>query len=490
MGQILFNTTAGAATTAPALGIALNTMFAEVYAGRLSVTDAPYNADPAGVIDSTAAINAADVAATAAGQALYFPAGTYRVSVGAAGTRLVMNGCSWLGAGRNASIIKSAAGAYPAASNLVMCSGKSNLSISRLGFDMSFVTFPSGTTCRHIVMLSCTNWEIFDCAFTGIQTYNLAVYPNGGDLWAIKDCYFSQLTPSINQSQAINVQQSSGRHEICRNICIGCGIFSGGNDGLYEGNLVYGWGFGGGIVIGPNSTSQNNRVIGNTCCSAGIATGYLPDINGTYMSGIEIWSPNSIVIGNNCSGNCGAGITIGGANTVVNGNTCMNNSQGTFAQPGILMQGNGALTSTASNCVVTGNVCTDTQGTPTQTYGYLEAVENTGTITGNVVSGNSIYGNKTGQYSFASTTPGDSINAGQVKASNSFSIPAGGAQPVSFSATSTPHFGVFFGSGVPTLSAAQGSLYLRSDGASNVTRMYVNNSAGSGTTWTAVNTVA
>lgn len=48
---------------------------------------------------------------------------------------------------------------------------------------------------------------------------------------------------------------------------------------------------------------------------------------------------------------------------------------------------------------------------------------------------------------------------------------------------------VYSGSGVPTISAAvQGSLYLRSDGSSTTTRMYVaTNTAG---TWTAVSTVA
>lgn len=70
-------------------------------------------------------------------------------------------------------------------------------------------------------------------------------------------------------------------------------------------------------------------------------------------------------------------------------------------------------------------------------------------------------------------------------------MPAGGSAGLPMiTATTTASFGIYFGSGVPTLSVAQGSLYLRSDGSSGTTRMYVNNSAGSGTTWTAVNTVA
>lgn len=54
-----------------------------------------------------------------------------------------------------------------------------------------------------------------------------------------------------------------------------------------------------------------------------------------------------------------------------------------------------------------------------------------------------------------------------------------------FSAASS-NFGIFYGSGAPTLSAYRGSLYLRIDGGSTTTRMYVN--ADGGTTWTGVTT--
>lgn len=54
--------------------------------------------------------------------------------------------------------------------------------------------------------------------------------------------------------------------------------------------------------------------------------------------------------------------------------------------------------------------------------------------------------------------------------------------------SSTANFGVFVGSGAPTISAAKGSLYLRSDGSSTSTRAYIaTDSAG---TWTAITTAA
>jgi hypothetical protein len=67
-------------------------------------------------------------------------------------------------------------------------------------------------------------------------------------------------------------------------------------------------------------------------------------------------------------------------------------------------------------------------------------------------------------------------------------IPAGGAAGTGYMFSSTANFGVFFGSGAPTLSAAKGSLYLRSDGSGVSDRMYVNTDGA--TTWTAVTTAA
>jgi len=63
-------------------------------------------------------------------------------------------------------------------------------------------------------------------------------------------------------------------------------------------------------------------------------------------------------------------------------------------------------------------------------------------------------------------------------------VPAGGTTGLGLGFSSTTNLGVFFGSGVPTLSAAQGSLYLRTDGSSTSTRLYVNTNGTTG--WTNV----
>lgn len=66
---------------------------------------------------------------------------------------------------------------------------------------------------------------------------------------------------------------------------------------------------------------------------------------------------------------------------------------------------------------------------------------------------------------------------GSLTVQPSTAIPAGGGQSVGYTISSTANFGVFAGSGVPTLSAAQGSLYMRSDGGP-FARAYVNTDGG------------
>lgn len=77
---------------------------------------------------------------------------------------------------------------------------------------------------------------------------------------------------------------------------------------------------------------------------------------------------------------------------------------------------------------------------------------------------------------------------GPVNAYAFTAIPAGGTAGSGYMLSSTANFGVFFGSGAPSLSAAKGSLYLRSDGSGTTDRAYINTNGS--TTWTALTTVA
>ena len=89
---------------------------------------------------------------------------------------------------------------------------------------------------------------------------------------------------------------------------------------------------------------------------------------------------------------------------------------------------------------------------------------------------------------FRYDTNGSVSVIGSVTSRRTTAIPAGGAAGVGVLFSSTSNYGTFFGSGAPTLSAAKGSLYLRSDGTGVADRMYVNTDGS--TTWTAVSTVA
>ena len=70
---------------------------------------------------------------------------------------------------------------------------------------------------------------------------------------------------------------------------------------------------------------------------------------------------------------------------------------------------------------------------------------------------------------------------------DSGTAPAAGGM-AAFLASSTAGLGIYVGSGAPTIAAAKGSLYLRTDGTTTNDRAYINTNGS--TTWTALTTVA
>lgn len=74
------------------------------------------------------------------------------------------------------------------------------------------------------------------------------------------------------------------------------------------------------------------------------------------------------------------------------------------------------------------------------------------------------------------------VFVGAITNSNGTATPAGGSTAARLLFGTTAAFGIYYGSGAPTVSAAQGSLYIRSDGSSTSTRLYVNTTGS--TTWT------
>jgi len=98
------------------------------------------------------------------------------------------------------------------------------------------------------------------------------------------------------------------------------------------------------------------------------------------------------------------------------------------------------------------------------------------------VSANDITGTGNIAITGTSTLTGAVSTVGQLSAQTALAPPASGLATAGILMSSTANFGVFFGSGAPTFSAAKGSIYLRTDGSSTSTRLYVNTNAS--TTWT------
>ena len=101
---------------------------------------------------------------------------------------------------------------------------------------------------------------------------------------------------------------------------------------------------------------------------------------------------------------------------------------------------------------------------------------------------NSSTGAVTTDATFGTATSVTTLGASStVTALNASAATAGGA--AAFLATSTTGgLGIYMGSGAPTVAAAKGSLYLRTDGSSTSTRAYINTDGS--TTWTAITTAA
>lgn len=86
------------------------------------------------------------------------------------------------------------------------------------------------------------------------------------------------------------------------------------------------------------------------------------------------------------------------------------------------------------------------------------------------------------------TSTGDQSTAGINVVKSGASATAGGAEAIRIGTGTTGVLGIYFGSGAPTVSAPKGSVYLRTDGSSTSTRLYINSDGA--TTWTNATTAA
>jgi hypothetical protein len=108
---------------------------------------------------------------------------------------------------------------------------------------------------------------------------------------------------------------------------------------------------------------------------------------------------------------------------------------------------------------------------------YLPPVKEDGLIT-----------DKAATFGSTVTSTGNQSSAGVQVSKSGASATAGGAEALRIGTGAAGVVGIYFGSGAPSITAPQGSLYLRTDGSSTSTRLYVNTTGS--TTWTNVTTAA
>jgi hypothetical protein len=120
------------------------------------------------------------------------------------------------------------------------------------------------------------------------------------------------------------------------------------------------------------------------------------------------------------------------------------------------------------------------------------------TITHNSAGDSLTFAGAVGGYAFDSTLAATALTATTGAISSTLSVtgvatlaagtatPAGGGLAARLLLGTTAGFGIYYGSGAPSVTAAKGSLYLRSDGSSGTNRLYVNTNGA--TTWSAITT--
>jgi hypothetical protein len=259
------------------------------------------------------------------------------------------------------------------------------------------------------------------------------------------------------------------------------------------------------VTIAANTASTSN-ITGALTVAGGVGISGNLYVTGDIVGNVTLTDINVGTVtatGNVVGGNLITAAAVSAASVSASGNVTGGNlrTAGLISATGNITGGNitgaanvNSTTHTGTTVSVTGNITGGNvifgtgivSGTGNVTGGNV--IFGTGQVsgTGNVTGGNVLFGS--GIVSGTGNITGGNLRtAGAVVAATGTAITAGGtAAGLEFS--STADFGVFFGSGAPTISAAKGSLYLRSDGTTTNDRMYINTNGS--TTWTAVITVA
>lgn len=360
-------------------GAVARTLQAKEY-DRVSVKD--FGAVGNGSTDDTAAINAAETAVNASGAGtLYFPdGGVYMVNNGGLTKRSNVN---WEMGG---STVKALAQTFTAPTGLVNATSASNFRIRDGIFDTSLMV-TSGNVSS-IALELCSSYAIEGCQFNGVQLFGIS--HDGGSNFSIKNNIITKATAANTQNQGILVSVAAGTSSnglIDGNVLSNTGMDISATNTIISNNNISNWKYGAGITTEISASCSFLSIVNNVCVG-GTGT----DVNSTNCPGIENWAPYSTIRGNLCAANSGDGISQGGLLTNCEGNICLNNGQ-TGGNGITARYQTGSPTVGASHSVFAGNLCADTQGTPTQLYGYADQTGSS--LTYIKVANNLFTGNKT-----------------------------------------------------------------------------------------------
>ena len=277
-------------------------------------------------------------------------------------------------------------------------------------------------------------------------------------------------------------------------------IVSGGvgiDGNLYvSGNIV-------GSIVATGNTFVGNTTVGNLLTAGFVsATGNV--IGGNINTAGVVSATGNITGGNlNVAGLSLSGNVVSAINLTANITSTANISGGNLKSLGIMSAtanvtgGNiltGGLISATSTITSTANITGGnilTGGLISSTGNVTGGNVNTANVNATIHTGTtvSVTGNIT---TVANIAGGNILISAVVSAVGNATIlggtpvPAGGTTGAGYKMSSTTNLGIFFGTGAPSLSAAQGSLYLRTDGSTTNNRLYVNTTGA--TTWTPVTT--
>ncbi len=295
---------------------------------------------------------------------------------------------------------------------------------------------------------------------------------SGYDNWAFVEATFEDTSSGVGKSDAIGVAAGANVRGIFVHAEIAGNYPTVIDETLLGGNAIVVTPNSGTSFIRLNESGGDSMVLKNNTITWRASGGSIDTILSRSSGGLNVNNAFNVNKGSSAP----SSLTIGGANSqsaIIS--LIANAGSGRFltAYSGSFIPAHlrGALRLANQDAEAGANAGSNPQ---------WESYDDTGNLIGNYVSFT--------RSTLAALFGGLLSSVGSMRALSATAIPAGGTTGAGVMVSSASNFGVFFGSGAPTLSAAKGSLYLRSDGSTTNDRAYINTNGS--TTWTALTTVA